>query len=182
MVLRAIREGIGQKIALKESEDATEESLFSCLRRIEFLLFEFRAYLLDRAMAHVPCAAGSVLLIHPRERCFYFAAVRGTKADALADQRVPLEVGLVGHCVRTRKSVNVRDPARDPRFARSIADKVGYMPSSIVCLPIIAGRRTFGVLELLDRLGEEQFDPQEEARLRRASRKLGALLATQLGL
>ncbi len=143
---------------------------------------EAAAFLLDRAMHHVPCAAGSVLLIHPRERCLYFAAVRGSKADALVDQRVPLEVGLVGHCVRTRRSLNVIDPPRDPRFARTIADTVGYVPSSIVCLPIIAGKRTFGALELLDRLGEETFSEAEEASLRRASRLLGKLLVRRLGL
>lgn len=154
----------------------------AALDRFEGGAVEASAFLLDRAMHHVPCAAGSVLLIHSRERCLYFAAVRGSKAELLADQRVPLEVGLVGHCVRTRRSINVAEPARDPRFARTIADKVGYLPSSIVCLPIVAGRKTFGVLELLDRLGEETFSEAEEASLRRASRKLGALIARRMGL
>lgn len=143
---------------------------------------EAAAFLLDRAMHHIPCAAGSVLFIHPRARCLYFTAVRGSKADALVDQRVPLEVGLVGHCVRTRRSLNVADPPRDPRFARTIADTVGYIPSSIVCLPIVSGKRTFGALELLDRLGRETFTEDEEASLRRASRRLGKLLERLLGL
>lgn len=154
----------------------------AALDRFDGAPAEAAAFLLDRAMHHVPCAAGSVLLVHPRERCLYFAAVRGSKADMLVDQRVPLEVGLVGHCVRTRRSLNVPDPPRDPRFSRTIADKVGYIPSSIVCLPILSGRRIFGVLELLDRLGRETFTESEEASLRRASRTLGANLARLLGL
>lgn len=152
------------------------------LERFDGKSTEAAAYLLDRAMHHVPCAAGSVLYIHPRERCLYFAAVRGSKADLLVDQRLPLEVGLVGHSLRTRRSINVADPPHDPRFAKTIADKIGYVPASVVCLPIVSGRRTFGVLELLDRLGMETFTEDEEASLRRASRRLGKLLARQLGL
>lgn len=138
------------------------------------------ALLLDRAMAHVPCVAGSVLLVDPRDRSLYFAAARGSKADALVAQRVPLDVGLAGHCLRTRRSLNIAEPARDPRFARAIAEKIGYLPHSIVCLPIIARRKTFGVLELLDRHDRETFSTEEEARLRRAARALGSLLARTL--
>lgn len=145
-------------------------------------IIDASSFLLDRAMHHVPSAAGSVLLIDPRYRCLYFAAARGEKADALVSQRVPLEVGLAGHCLRTRKSLNIVEPARDPRFARSIADKVGYVPRSIVCLPIISGKRIFGVLELLDREGRETFATSEETTLRRAARRLGDLIARQLGL
>lgn len=145
-------------------------------------LHDAAAFLLDRAMAHVPCVAGSVLLVDPRDRSLYFAAARGSKAEALVAQRVPLDIGLAGHCLRTRRSINVTEPARDPRFARTIAEKIGYLPDSIVCLPIIARRKTFGVLELLDRHGEDGFSSHEEARLRRAARALGALMARALGV
>lgn len=145
-------------------------------------LHDAAALLLDRAMAHVPCVAGSVLLVDPRDRSLYFAAARGSKAEALVAKRLPLDIGLAGHCLRTRRSINVTEPARDPRFARTIAEKIGYLPDSIVCLPIIARRKTFGVLELLDRHGEDGFSTEEEARLRRAARALGAHMARVLGV
>lgn len=163
---------------------APADPLLADMRALESFdgtLHDAAAYLLDRALAHVPSVAGSVMLVDPRDRALYFAAARGPRADALVAQRVPLDVGLAGHCLRTRRSLNVFEPARDPRFARTIADKIGHLPRAIVCLPIIAGRKSFGVLELLDPTARETYSADDETRLRRAARALGALIARTFG-
>jgi len=137
-------------------------------------------FTLDAVRAHIPCNAGSVLLIDARDRCLYFAAVRGPKAGVLASQRIPLEVGIAGESIRQRRSLNVRDPANDPRFASSFADAVGYHPRALLCTPVFAGRKAFGVLELLDRDQREAFDAIDQELLALAAHRLGAHFASLL--
>ncbi|MCA9544386.1 MAG: GAF domain-containing protein [Myxococcales bacterium] len=135
------------------------------------------AQLLDACLEAFPSAAGSVFLIDARERALYFAVVRGPQADALHHRRLPLEVGLVGASIRTRRSINLDHPAEDPRFARSLAASIGWVPSNLVCAPIMDGRRVFGAVELLERPGG--YADEDEARIRRAARRLGRHLATR---
>ena len=135
---------------------------------------------LDIARAHTPCGAGSVLLIDARDRCLYFAAARGPKAAIVASQRIPLEVGIAGASIRQRQPVNVRDPGRDPRFASSFADSIGYHPRSLLCVPIFAGNRAFGVIELLDREQREAFTDDDTEQLTLVARRLGDHFASLL--
>ncbi len=138
------------------------------------------AFALDTLRQYVPCAAGSVLLIDARDRCLYFAVARGPNVTGLNTQRVPLEVGLAGACIRSRRVLNIIDPAHDPRFARSIADAVSHVPRSILAAPLVAGRRAFGVLELLDRVGRTGFSEEDEELARMTGRRLGEFFSTLL--
>ena len=135
-------------------------------------------FTLDVARAHIPSGAGSVLLIDARDRCLYFAAARGPKAAIVASQRIPLEVGIAGASIRQRQHINVRDPGRDPRFASNFADSVGYHPRSIVCAPIFAGNRAFGVIELLDREQRDAFGEDDIELLLTTARRLGEHFAS----
>ena len=137
-------------------------------------------FALDALRAHVECGAGSVLLIDARDRCLYFALARGPNISGLATQRVPLEVGLAGACIRGRRVVNIIDPAHDPRFARSIADAVGHVPRSILAAPVATSARAFGVIELLDRAGRRGFSEEDEDLARRTARRLGDFFGTLL--
>jgi putative methionine-R-sulfoxide reductase with GAF domain len=137
-------------------------------------------FTLDIARAHTPAGAGSVLLIDARDRCLYFAAARGPKAAIVASQRIPLEVGIAGASIRQRQPINVREPGRDPRFASNFADSVGYHPRSLLCAPIFAGHRAFGVIELLDREQREAFSDDDTEMLMIVARKLGEHFASLL--
>ncbi len=155
-------------------------SLLDELERLALLgddVYQACGFVLDAAIRHIPSAAGSVLLVDARDRCLYFAAARGPAAQRLKTQRVPLEVGLAGASIRTRRSLNIDDPARDPRFARNVADTVGHLPRCILVAPIVQRRRAFGVIELLDRAGAKGFSDDEERTLRRAARRLGGYIA-----
>lgn len=137
-------------------------------------------FTLDVARAHVPCGAGSVLLIDARDRCLYFAAARGPKAALVSNRRIPLEVGIAGAAIRERRPLNIGDPRRDRRFASNLADAIGYHPRSLVCAPIFSGRKAFGVLELLDREQLDGFSDDDVEVLALAARRLGEHFASLL--
>jgi GAF domain-containing protein len=51
----------------------------------------------------------------------------------------------------------VSDAERDPRQAADIAESVGYIPQSILCVPLFYHDQIIGVLELLDKEGASSF-------------------------
>lgn len=140
-------------------------------------------YVLTVAMAHVPCDAGSVLLVDPRARSLYFASARGPVAASLTHKRIPLEVGIAGASIRDRETLNIVEPGADPRFARGFAEAVGYHPKAILCAPILDGARAFGVVELLDPRGAggARFSAEAEVVVTAAAQRLGEHLASTLG-
>jgi GAF domain-containing protein len=51
----------------------------------------------------------------------------------------------------------VSDAQRDPHHAADVAARVGYLPTSILCVPLTYDDQVIGVLELLDKLGATSF-------------------------
>ncbi len=164
---------------LRRRRDAIEREM-SELEHLGRDIHDACNFTLDVARAHVPCGAGSVLLIDARDRCLYFAAARGSKAAVIANRRIPLEVGIAGASIRERRPLNIVDPRHDRRFASNFADTIGYHPRSLVCAPIFAGRKAFGVIELLDREQNDAFTDDDIEVLAMLARRLGAHFASLL--
>ncbi len=61
--------------------------------------------------------------------------------------------GIAGYAFSTGQPLAVADVTADPRFDRSIAEATGYVPSSLLAVPLLDERGTVGVLEALDRQG-----------------------------
>ncbi len=60
--------------------------------------------------------------------------------------------GIAGYVFTTGQPLAVADVAADPRFDRSIAERTGYVPRSILAVPVILeDGAAVGVLEVLDR-------------------------------
>jgi GAF domain-containing protein len=55
----------------------------------------------------------------------------------------------------------VSDVQRDPRFAQDTATRTGYVPRSILAMPLLAGERVIGVIEVLDKLAAPSFGLQD---------------------
>lgn len=81
-----------------------------------------------------------------------YEAADGVGADAIIGLRLPLTRGLASYVARTGQSLVVEQVERDPRFARDVADRVGYVPNSMVITPIVDERGlVLGALSILDR-------------------------------
>jgi GAF domain-containing protein len=51
----------------------------------------------------------------------------------------------------------LEDVARDPRFARDVAESTGFVPRGLMAVPLLHGERVLGVLEVLDRPQQARF-------------------------
>ena len=65
--------------------------------------------------------------------------------------RIPADQGIAGWVVMSGQAIAIDDVSQDPRFATDVAKSTGYMPRSILAMPLQTDRRTLGVIELLDR-------------------------------
>src|SRR5207237_5053763 len=80
-----------------------------------------------------------------------FVMASGAGEEAVRDMRIPANQGVAGWVVMSGQAIAIEDVAADPRFASSVAESTGYVPRSILAMPLQTERRVLGVIELLDR-------------------------------
>jgi GAF domain-containing protein len=75
---------------------------------------------------------------------------------------VPLGKGVVGHVAESRQTLNVTNAKENNVHLQQIASAVGFETRNLIAVPIIVRGQLYGVLELLNRVGEENFTPSDE--------------------
>ena len=84
----------------------------------------------------------------------------GARADLLRGMLMPLAGSLAGEAMRTSRSVNVADPAGDPRSHGPAIHGAGFGPTLVV--PLKAGGLVFGALAVAKQPGESAFGPEQQ--------------------
>jgi len=81
----------------------------------------------------------------------------GTAGDGAFCLALGASDGIAGYVFTTGQPLAVSDVAADPRFDRAAAEGTGYVPRSILAVPLVDDGGTIGVLEVLDRRGDGGF-------------------------
>jgi GAF domain-containing protein len=95
-------------------------------------------------------AACSLALLDEAQETLTFHVASGAGAEEVVGQRVPVDRGIAGWVVSSGQPVAVADVAADPRFAAEVAEATGYLPRSVLAMPLQTERDVLGVIELLD--------------------------------
>jgi GAF domain-containing protein len=74
---------------------------------------------------------------------------------------IPLGQGIVGYVAESRQPILVANVEENRRYLRAIQDAVGFEARNLVALPIVIRGRVYGVVELLNRVGEENYTPTD---------------------
>jgi GAF domain-containing protein len=69
--------------------------------------------------------------------------------------------GIVGHVAEARRPLVVSDVSENKMHLKAIQDAVGFTARNLVALPIVIRGRIYGVLELLNRIGENDYTPAD---------------------
>jgi Nif-specific regulatory protein len=101
--------------------------------------------------------AASLFLLDEERNELIFEVALGEKADSVRHFRVPVGRGIAGYVALTGQPIAVADAIQDPRFASEIGKAIGYVPKTILCVPLYLNGRVTGVLELLDKAGGTPF-------------------------
>jgi GAF domain-containing protein len=118
--------------------------------------------------------AASVFLLDEEADELVFEAVAGEGAGELVGMRFPASTGVAGWVLTTGEPLVIDDLGADTRFSRKAAESTGYVPKSLMAVPLLVEERALGVLEVLDR--------PAESRVRLAEVELLGLFANQAAI
>ena len=99
--------------------------------------------------------AASVLLLDEEANELIFEAATG--GGDVIGLRIPAHQGIAGWVAMTGEPIAVGDVRRDPRWAKSFAESTGYVPQSILAVPMLVREEVVGVMEVLDKHNDETF-------------------------
>jgi GAF domain-containing protein len=105
--------------------------------------------------------AASVFLLDEEADELVFEAVAGEGAGELIGMRFPAGNGIAGWTLTTGEPLVVDDLSSDTRWSRSQAESTGYVPKSLMSVPLLVEERALGVLQVLDRPPESKVRLKE---------------------
>lgn len=105
--------------------------------------------------------AASLMLIDEEHKEFVFEVATGEKKEELKQIRLPLTEGIAGWVAKHKRPVSISDVQKDPRFSSKIDKEVKFESKSILCVPLLIKDRLIGVVEAVNKIGEEGFSQDD---------------------
>ena len=112
----------------------------------------------DAAVAAVRVTAVSMALHDAATDTLVFRVAAGREGRGVAGLSIALHEGIAGYAYSAGQPLAVADVRADPRFELATAERTGYIPRSILAVPLADDDGVVGVMELLDRRDGEPFD------------------------
>jgi hypothetical protein len=109
-------------------------------------------------------AAASIALIDRTTQELVFQAAWGAGAKEIVGVRLAPGVGIAGAVVASGEGQAVPECRSDPRFAKQIAAGTGYVPHTMVVVPLKREGQIVGALSVLDRRDGGAYGPNDVER------------------
>jgi GAF domain-containing protein len=106
-------------------------------------------------------AASSIALVNEKQQMLEFRVASGIGREEVVGMRIPLDQGIAGYVAMTSQPMAISNVQQDPRFAQETAEKTGYVPRSILAMPLLSNDRVIGVIEVLDKINAPSFGMQD---------------------
>lgn len=106
-------------------------------------------------------AAASIALVDELAGELVFRVAYGAGAQTVIGMHIPLDQGIAGYVANTGQPIAISNVQTDPRFAQDTAAKTGYVPRSILAMPLVTDDRVIGVMEVLDKINAPSFGMQD---------------------
>ncbi|MDQ7824600.1 MAG: GAF domain-containing sensor histidine kinase [Candidatus Eremiobacteraeota bacterium] len=180
----------GTLIVLKERQDMAKER---GERQIAYARTEMRALIemctlmntsfdhdrvlgeIMRISTDILYAEGSSLILLDEDKdSMIFYVTTGDRSEELKKVTLQKGEGIAGHVLATRKPLIVNNTRQDPRFCDKVDSTVKFTTRNLLCVPLFAGKRITGVLEVVNKLNNEFFDEYDL--------KIAEAIAGQAGL
>jgi signal transduction protein with GAF and PtsI domain len=135
----------------------------------------------DAAAAAFEVTAISIALHDPATDRLVFRVAAGPEGPGVVGLSIGAHDGIAGYVHATGQALAVADAQADPRFERSTAERTGYVPRSLLAVPLVDTGGILGVMELLDRRDGAPFDLGDvEAATRMAAAVTAVARATRV--
>jgi GAF domain-containing protein len=112
----------------------------------------------DAGAAALHVVAASIALHDPGTNTLVFRAAAGPQGEGVVGLAIAPHAGIAGYVFSTGQPLAVADAEADPRFERGTAERTGYVPRSLLAVPLVDDDGVAGVMEWLDRTDGAPFD------------------------
>ncbi|UCF02193.1 MAG: GAF domain-containing protein [Deltaproteobacteria bacterium] len=107
------------------------------------------------------CEEGSVLMFDEENNEFEFFTAVGETGKDLEKVRFPADKGIAGRALRERTPLVINDVASSPDFYGAIDEEHDFKTKSILAIPLISGEELVGVIEAINKIGNDGFDKED---------------------
>jgi hypothetical protein len=114
-----------------------------------------------RSAAGVFGAAAASIAFEAGAGELVYESAWGAGAEEIVGVRLEPGAGIAGAVLAAGEPEAVPSCRGDPRFSRAIAARTGYVPNTMLVLPLLRGASAFGVVQVLDRLDGAAFGPAD---------------------
>jgi GAF domain-containing protein len=112
----------------------------------------------DAAAVLIRAEAASIALFDPSTGRLVFRVAAGEQGQGVVGISVLPGEGVAGYVYASGQPLAIGEATVDARFQRDAAERTGYVPRSLLAVPLADEAGTIGVLEVLDRRDGEPFD------------------------
>lgn len=103
----------------------------------------------------------SILLKDPKTSDMVFSVVVGANKKKLQGAKLPKGEGIAGHIMESGESLIIEDVTKDERFSIRVDKYSGFKTQSIIGTPLKTDDKIFGVIELINRINDDNFTDQD---------------------
>jgi len=138
-------------------------ALFEILNKLHFVyepqkLWQF---VLEQGCKTVQAEAGTYFEIQADGKTMHVGTAYGIDENRLKEISFEVGAGISGWVAQYHQPALVVDVRQDNRFSKKVDLITGFTTRSILCVPVFSQKRTYGVLEILNRKSG-QFSPQDQ--------------------
>jgi signal transduction protein with GAF and PtsI domain len=109
--------------------------------------------IVDATVGIFGAEAASIALLDDTSGDLRFVVAAGAQGQPIIGTTIAPTQGIAGYVFSSGESIALAEPSSDPRFGMEVAARTGYVPRSILAVPLEDGARTLGVLEVFDKRG-----------------------------
>jgi serine/threonine protein kinase len=113
------------------------------------------------AAAVFGAAAASISLLDETTGELVYQSAWGAGAREIVGVRLPPGIGIAGRVVASNNGEAIPDCRTDTRFAANIASGTGYVPHTMLVVPLVRAQRAVGALSVLDRRDGKSYKQDE---------------------
>jgi putative methionine-R-sulfoxide reductase with GAF domain len=145
-----------ESVSAINSRLSISETFLTLLHR-DSTFKDFTRDLLVAVMKVVKSEAGSLFEVDHKNSSLFFRAVVGRSSDRIGSFQIPMGKGIVGHVAESRQPLVVSNVNENRQHLKTLGAAVGFEARNMVTLPIVIRGRIYGVLQLLNRVGEDHY-------------------------
>ncbi len=122
---------------------------------------EVKRRAINAATQLMKAEVGSLLLVDEQRQQLYFDVALGDREEEIKTIYLNMGEGVGGWVAREGKPLIVNAPDKEPRFFKGVDERTEFKTRNLICVPLKVKGRVIGVLEAINKKGDEAFNKED---------------------